>query len=160
MIRKSLITGMTAAALVAAAATGTVTSVASSGAPAITPVGWQTPLPQTPAPQLEAPLVQTLNGLAGPGSFTGKAAYIQGGLGRIETIAADRAYRNAAAKGQFPLTFALSAIDEGDGFATADVTATAATGASASQPVTFVAGPSPTGWQISKDSALALLSAV
>lgn len=160
MIQKSLITGVAAAAVVAAAATGTVTSVAWGGAPAITPAVWGTPLPQAPAPQLEAPLVQTLNSLAGPGSFSGKAAYIQGGLGRFETIAADRAYRNAAAKGQFPLTFALSAIDEGEGFATADVTATAATGASATQTVTFVAGPSPTGWQISKDSALALLSAV
>lgn len=160
MIRKPLLTGIAAAAVLAAAATGGVTSLAASGAPAITPVAWDIPMPQTPAPQLEAPLVQTLNGLAGPGSFSGKAAYIQGGLGRIETIAADRAYRNAAAKGQFPLTFALTGIDEGEGFATANVTATAATGSSASQAVTFIAGPSPTGWQISKDSALALLSAV
>lgn len=156
VILKSLVTGMAAAAVVAAAAAGTLTSVA----PAVTPAGWQTPMPQAPAPQLESPLAQTLNALAGPGSFSGKAAYIQGGLGRFETIAADRAYRNAAAKGQFPLTFALDGIDEGEGFATANVTATAATGASASQAVTFVAGPSPTGWQVSKDSALALLSAV
>jgi hypothetical protein len=157
---KPLVTGLAAAAVVAGAAAGGVTTLASGAAPAITPVAWDIPMPQTPAPQLEAPLVQTLNGLAGPGSFSGKAAYIQGGLGRFETIAADRAYRNAAAKGQFPLTFALTDIDEGEGFATANVTATAATGSSASQPVTFVAGPSPTGWQISKDSALALLSAV
>ena len=40
------------------------------------------------------------------------------------------------------------------------MTATAQTGAIASQPVTFIQGPSPSGWQISKDSALALLSSV
>ena len=43
---------------------------------------------------------------------------------------------------------------------TADVTATAATGGAASQTITFVAGPSPTGWQMSKESLLALMSAV
>lgn len=162
MILKSLVTGIAAAAVVAAAAGG-VTSIAASGSsatPAIQPVVWDIPLPQTPAPELQSPLLQTLQVLAGGGSFSGKAPYIQGGIGRIESIAADRAYRNAAAEGKFPLNFNIVNIDQNGGVATADVTATAATGGTATQNIVFVAGPSPTGWQISKDSALSLLSSV
>ena len=51
-------------------------------------------------------------------------------------------------------------IDQQGPTATANVTATAANGAVASQSIQFISGPSPTGWQISKDSALALLSSV
>jgi hypothetical protein len=134
-----------------------------SGAPstiaAIQPVVMGIPLPQAPAPDLQAPLMQTLNGLAGGGSFSGaKGTYIEGGLGRIEGIAADREYNKAAAKGLFPLSFVVADIDSDGGAATANVTATANNGVSKTEPVTFVAGPSPTGWQISKQSALALLS--
>jgi hypothetical protein len=161
VILKTLVTGAAAAAVVAAAAGG-VTSIASSASPAtpaIQSVVWAIPLPQAPAPDLQAPLVQTLNGLAAGGSFSGaKSSYIEGGIGRIEGIAADRAYNNAAAKGLFPLSFVIADIDQEGGDATANVTATANNGVSNSQPVTFVAGPSPTGWQISKQSALALLS--
>jgi hypothetical protein len=169
VILKTLVTGVAAAAVVAAAAGG-VTSIASSsssGAPsttaAIQPVVMGIPMPQAPAPDLQAPLMQTLNGLAGGGSFSGaKGTYIEGGLGRIEGIAADREYSKAAAKGYFPLSFVVADIDSdiasGGGSATANVTATANTGASKTEPVLFVAGPSPTGWQISKQSALALLS--
>ena len=39
-------------------------------------------------------------------------------------------------------------------------TTAAPTGAVATQPLTFIAGPSPTGWQLSKQSAMALMSAV
>lgn len=163
MILKTLVTGAAAAAVVAAAAGG-VTSIASSAPPAypaIQPVVWDIPLPQAPAPELQAPLVQTLNGLAGGGSFSGaKSSYIEGGIGRVEGIAADRAYNNAAAKGLFPLTFSLADIDQNGGSATANVTATATNGQAATQLVTFVAGPSPSGWQISKQSALNLLSSV
>ena len=49
-------------------------------------------------------------------------------------------------------------MDSDGTIATANVTATANTGVSKTEPVTFVAGPSPTGWQISKQSALGLLS--
>lgn len=165
MILKTLVTGVAAAAVVAAAAGG-VTSIASSsssGAPstiaAIQPVVMGIPMPQAPAPDLQAPLMQTLNGLAGGGSFSGaKGTYIEGGLGRIEGIAADREYSKAAAKGYFPLTFVVADIDSDGATATANVTATANTGATKTEPVLFVAGPSPTGWQISKQSALALLS--
>src|SRR5690348_10291345 len=130
-----------------------------SAAPAIQPVVFDAPLPATPAPDLATPLVQTLQALASGGSFSGKASYIQGGIGRIESIAADRAYNKAAAEGKFPLTFNIANIDQEGGVANADVTATSALGTSATQNVQFVAGPSPTGWQISKSSALNLLSA-
>jgi hypothetical protein len=164
---KTLVTGVAAAALVGGAAAG-VTSIASpsalgSAAPAavaVQPVVWDVPLPQAPAPDLQAPLLQTLQALAGAGSFSGKASYIQGGIGRIESITADRAYRNAAEEGKFPLNFTVLNIDQNGPVATADVTATAATGGTASQNIQFVAGPSPTGWQISKASALNLLTSV
>jgi hypothetical protein len=105
--------------------------------------------------------VSTLSALSGPGSFAGaKGSYVQGGLGRIEARVADSGYNNAAAKGYFPLSFALSNIDVNGPVATALVTATAASGATATQPLTFIAGPSPTGWQLSKDSALSLMNSV
>ena len=141
-----------------------VTSVA-SGAPVASPqvqsVVFGVPMPETPAPELQGPLLQTLNVLAGGGSFAGaKSSYVEGGVGRIEGIAADRAYANAAAKGSFPLTFGIANIDQNGGIATADVTATAASGGTATQNITFIAGPSPTGWMVSKASALNLLGSV
>ena len=84
------------------------------------------------------------------GSFAGKAPYIQGGIGRIESIAADRAYTKAAQEGKFPLTFNITNIDSDGATASADVTATSALGTSATQSVQFVTGPSPSGWQIAK----------
>lgn len=164
MTLKTLVTGVAAAALVGGAAAG-VTSIAFSagssapGAVAVQPVVWDIPMPQAPAAQLEAPLLQTLQALAGGGSFVGKASYIQGGIGRIEGIAADRAYNRAAAEGKFPLTFDVANIDDAGGVVSADVTATSALGTTATQNVQFVPGPSPSGWQISKESALSLLSA-
>jgi hypothetical protein len=158
---KTLVTGVAAAALVGGVAAG-VTSIASpavSPAVAVQPVVWDVPMPQAPAPELQTPLLQTLQALSSGGSFSGKAPYIQGGIGRIESIAADRAYNRAAAEGKFPLTFSIVNIDQEGGVANADVTATSALGTSATQSVQFVAGPSPSGWQISKASALNLLSA-
>ncbi|ABK72456.1 hypothetical protein [Mycolicibacterium smegmatis] len=166
MTPKSLVTGFITAAAAAAVVSGAaagVTSIASSGmstSPAIQPVVFGAPLPQQPAPELEAPLIQTLQALASGGSFSGKAPYIQGGIGRVESIAADRAYNRAAADGKFPLTFTVNNVDQQGPVAYADVTATAATGGTATQNIQFVAGPSPTGWQISKGSALSLLSSV
>ena len=164
MTLKTLVTGVAAAALVGGAAAG-VTSIAFSagssapGAVAVQPVVWDIPMPQAPPAQLQAPLLQTLQALAGGGSFAGKAPYIQGGIGRIEGIAADRAYNRAAAEGKFPLTFNVTNIDDAGGVVSADVTATSALGTTATQNVQFVRGPSPSGWQISKESALSLLSA-
>ncbi|TDY02038.1 hypothetical protein BCL50_4648 [Mycolicibacterium litorale] len=139
-----------------------MTSIAATTAasPAVAPVVFGVPMPQVPAPDLAGPLTQTLQALAGPGSFRGKAPFIQGGIGRIEAVAADRAYQNAAAQGKFPLSFTIANVDQNGGVATADVTATAATGGTATQNIVFTAGPSPSGWQISRGSALNLLSAV
>lgn len=154
-----------AAAVVGAAAAG-VTSIASTtvAAPQVQPVVFGVPMPQRPAPELQGALVQTLNGLAAGGSFAGpKSAYVQGGVGRTQALFADRAYNNAAAKGYFPLSFTLDGIDVDDdnGVATANVTATARNGATAAQAVTFTAYPnSPSGWQISQASAVSLLSSV
>jgi len=158
---KTLVTGVAAAALVGGAAAGVtfIAFPAVSSAPAVQPVVWDVPMPQAPAPDLQAPLLQTLQALASGGSFAGKAAYIQGGIGRIESIAADRAYTKAAQEGKFPLTFNIANIDSDGATASADVTATSALGTSATQSVQFVTGPSPSGWQIAKASALDLLSA-
>lgn len=162
MTLKLLATGVAAAAIVAGAAAG-VTSVAVSNpaaSPAVSPVVFGAPLPQAPAPELQSALVATLDGLQSGGSFSGtKASYIQGGLGRIEGITADRAFSNASAKGYFPLSFIVADIDQEGPTATANVTATAANGAIATQSIQFIAGPSPTGWQLTKSSALALMSA-
>ncbi|BBZ08145.1 hypothetical protein MDOR_23140 [Mycolicibacterium doricum] len=135
-------------------------TVAPAALPAVAPVVFGVPVPQVPAPDLAGPLTQTLQALAGPGSFRGKAPFIQGGIGRVEAVGADRAYQNAAAQGKFPLSFSVANVDQNGGVATADVTATAATGGVATQNIVFVAGPSPSGWQVSRSSALALLSAV
>lgn len=162
MTLKSLVTGVAAAALVGGAAAG-VTSIASpSGSPAIAvqPVVWDIPMPQAPAPDLQAPLLQTLQALGAPGLSASKAPYIQGGIGRIEGRVADTKLREAQADGKFPLSFALANIDQNGDFVTADVTATAANGGVATQNIQFVPGPSPTGWQMSKQSLMALMSAV
>jgi hypothetical protein len=159
---KTLVTGVAAAALVGGAAAG-VTSIASpavSSVPAVQPVVWDIPLPQAPAPDLQAPLLQTLQALGAPGLSASKAPYIQGGIGRIEGRVADTKLREAQAEGKFPLSFTLANIDQNGDFVTADVTATAATGGVATQNIQFVPGPSPTGWQMSKQSLMALMSAV
>ncbi|KAA0074288.1 hypothetical protein CIW52_34575 [Mycolicibacterium sp. P9-64] len=162
MILKTLVTGMAAAAVVAAAAGG-VTSIAASASPvspAIQPVVWDIPFPQAPAPDLQTPLLTTLQALGTTGPSSAKSAYIEGGIGRIEGRVADGKIREAAAEGKFPLTFAIANIDLEGPVATADVTATAANGGTASQNIQFVQGPSPTGWQMSKQSLMALMSSV
>ncbi|WP_179469685.1 hypothetical protein [Mycolicibacterium vinylchloridicum] len=159
MTLKLLATGVAAAAIVGGAAAG-VTSVAFSSpvAPAVQPVVFGAPLPQTPAPELQSQLVATLDGLQSGGSFSGgKASYIQFGLGRFEGIAADRAFNNASAKGLLPLSFVVADIDQEGPTATANVTATAPNGQTATQSIQFVQGPSPSGWQLTKQSALALM---
>jgi hypothetical protein len=162
---KTLVTGVAAAALVGGAAAG-VTSIAFSagssapGAVAVQPVVWDIPMPQAPAPDLQAPLLQTLQALGAPGLSASKAPFIQGGIGRIEGRVADTKLREAQADGKFPLSFTLANIDQNGDIVTADVTATAANGGVATQNIQFVPGPSPTGWQMSKQSLMALMSAV
>lgn len=165
MLLKTFVTGAAAVALVGTAAASVPTSTAvRSATSAITPVVRQIPLPQQPAP-VQAPtnqtLIDTLNGLAAPGTFGGaKASYIQGGVGRIQAISADSAYNNAVAKGVLPMTFSVSNLLQKDDTVTADVTAKTADGRTTTESVSFVAGPSPSGWQLSRSSALALLSAM
>jgi hypothetical protein len=131
-----------------------------SATPAIAPVVRQVPLPLTPEVGYQE-LIDTLNGLAAPGTFAGaKASYVQGGIGRVQAIGADRAYNNAVAKGLMPMTFSIANIVQKDDTVTADVTANTADGHSTTDSVTFVAGPSPSGWQLSRQSAIALLSAM
>jgi hypothetical protein len=159
---KTLVSGAAAAVAIAGAAAG-VTSIASpavSGGPAVAPVVWDIPLQPPPAPDLQGPLLQTLQALGAPGMSASKAPYIQGGIGRIEGRVADSKLRDAQAEGKFPLSFTLANIIQNGPGVTADVTATAATGGVASQNITFVPGPSPTGWQMSKQSLMALMSAV
>lgn len=164
---KSLATGVATAAgavaIVGAAAAGvtsvaTTTTAASATATsvAVQPMSWDVPMPAAPAPQLQGALTQTLTALTG-GSFS---PYVEGGLGRGEQILADRAYRNAQAKGYFPVTFNVADIDQNGPVATANVTATAANGAVTSRPLTFLSAPSPTGWVVQKGTAMAFLSAL
>lgn len=164
MTLKSLVTSFTAgaaaAAFVGGAAAGVTSIATGAGIASASPAAFGAPLPAAPAPDLQGPLVTTLSALAGPGSFAGKTSYVQGGLRGYETKAADLKYASAAAQGYFPLNFVIANIDQNGPVATATVTATAPNGAGATQNVTFVTGPSPTGWQISKQSAMALLSAV
>lgn len=165
MTLKSLVNSLTAGAaatvLAGAAAVGVTSIAVGSGIASASPAPVNAPLPAAPAPELQGPLMSTLSALAGPGSFSGaKSSYVQGGLGRIEARVADSGYSNAAAKGYFPLTFTIADIDQNGPVATAFVTAASPAGQVASQPLTFIAGPSPTGWQLSKSSAMALISAV
>ena len=157
MTLKTLVTGVAAVAAVGGAAAG-VTSIASStitAAPAVQPVVWDLPMPAAPAPDLVGPLTQTVNTLGSGGSFAGKSAYIQG-LGRFTGKGVELKYNDAVAKGYLPLTATVADPDLNGNMATANVTATLSTGEVRSMPLTFVQGPSPTGWQLSSQSLFAL----
>jgi hypothetical protein len=154
---KTLVTGVAAVAAVGGAAVG-VTSLASStitAAPAVQPVVWDIPMPLAPEDDLVAPLTQTVNTLGSGGSFSGKSAYIQG-LGRFTGKGVELKYNDAVAKGYLPLTASVADVVPSPGGATANVTATLASGEVRSMPLTFVQGPSPTGWQLSSQSLFAL----
>ena len=157
MTLKTLVTGVAAVAAVGGAAVG-VTSLASStitAAPAVQPVVWDIPMPLAPEDDLVGPLTQTVNTLGSGGSFTGKKAYIQG-LGRLTGKGVELKYNDAVAKGYLPLTATVSDVVPNPGGATANVTATLASGEVRSMPLSFVPGPSPTGWQLSSGSLIAL----
>jgi hypothetical protein len=157
VILKTLVTGVAAAAAIGGAAAG-VTSVASgtiAASPAVQPVVWDIPMPAAPAPDLVGPLTQTVNTLGSGGSFAGKSSYIQG-LGRFTGKGVEIKYNDAVAKGYLPLTATVDEPDLNGNMATANVTATLSTGEVRSMPLTFVQGPSPTGWQLSSQSLFAL----
>ena len=112
-------------------------------------------MPLAPEDDLVGPLTQTVNTLGSGGSFTGKSAYIQG-LGRFTGKGVELKYNDAVAKGYLPLTATVSDVVPSPGGATANVTATLASGEVRSMPLSFVPGPSPTGWQLSSGSLIAL----
>jgi hypothetical protein len=160
---KSLATGvaaaLSAATVVGAAAVG-VTSIASGASfssPQVQPVVFGAPMPQDPAPDLAGPLTQTVNNLGSGGSFAGKDVYIQG-LGGLSGRVASSKYASLDAKGYFPLTATVTDIDQNGPTATATVSATTANGSSGTTQLTFVQGPSPTGWQVTVASLEALSS--
>jgi hypothetical protein len=158
---KYLTTGIAAAALVGGAAAG-VTSVAPVPATtsAVAPVVFGVPLPLDPA--ADVPTTDQLNGLlsglADPNvPFRSKAGLVEGGVGIIEGRTADSLMKNAAAKGQLPLSFQVAnVVPSGPGTATATVTATGPSLAPVTQTVTFV---DQGGWKLSRGSAMALLQA-
>ncbi len=157
MILKTLVTGFAAAAVIGGAAAG-VTSVASgtiAASPAVQPVVWDIPMPAAPEDDVASDLTRTVNTLGSGGSFAGKSAYIQG-LGRFTGKGVELKYNDAVAKGYLPLTATVSDVIPSDYSATANVTATLASGEVRSMPLTFVRGPSPTGWQLSSQSLFAL----
>ena len=161
MSLKSLTTGVAAATLVGAAAAG-VMSIASTAptanAPAIAPMVFGAPLPLDPAADVPTSdqLMSVLNGLADPSvPFRSKSALVEGGVGIIEGRTADSLMKNAAAKGELPLSFQVSNIaPAGPGAATATVTATGPQLAPTTQTVTFI---NQGGWKLSRGSALSLL---
>ncbi|MCW2651493.1 MAG: hypothetical protein QOE41_4789 [Mycobacterium sp.] len=162
MSLKCLTTGLAAATLVAAAAVG-VTSIASvptTATPAITPVVFGAPLPLQTGDPLDPTLKGVLTTLAGPGSFRdpSKSGLIEGGVGIIEGRTADRLYTNAVQNGDMPLKFDLGPIQSDGTTATTTVTATGPRmSAPVSQQVMFLNDG--THWMVSKNSAMALLSA-
>lgn len=164
MSLKSLITGAAAATLVGAAAVA-VTSIATvptTASVAITPVVFGAPLPLQPdvaapsAGQLEGILNQIANGT----TITENASLIQGGVGILEGRTANRLLANARQNGDLPLNLAVTNVSPPapDGSVTATVNATGPKLAGTTQQVTFVPG-GPSGWQVSKASATALMQA-
>jgi hypothetical protein len=141
---KSLVTGVAAAAVVGGAAAG-VTFVAS---PAVSHAQ-----PCADAGQLTA----VINGLAAPGVgfHSGKSDLVEGGVGIVEGRTADRLLKNAYESGALPVQFNVGPpVCNPDGSTTATVSA-----GGRSQAVTFVPGGR-FGWQLSRGSATAVLSAL
>ena len=143
MTLKTLVTGVAAATMVGGAAAG-VTFIAS---PAVSHAQ-----PCADAGQLTA----VIDGLAAPGVgfHYGKSDLVEDGVGIIEGKTADRLLKNAYESGSLPVRFNVEPpVCNPDGSATAIVSASGR-----SQPVTFVPGGR-FGWQLSRGSATAVLSA-
>lgn len=163
MTLKFLAAGTAAAAVISAVAAGTTTltsySAVAVGSPAVALASVGAPLPLDPA--ADVPSTDQLNGvlygLADPSvPFASKGYLVEGGLGRIEARTADALMRNAVAKGQVPLSFAIAGIaPAGPGAATATVTATGPGTPAVTQNVLFV---DQGGWKLSRSSASAVLA--
>lgn len=159
MSLKTLAAGVAAAAVLGGAAAGVTAMTSYSGAPEFALASVGAPLPLDPA--ADVPTTDQLNGvlygLADPSvPFASKGYLVEGGLGRLEARTADALMRNAVAKGQMPLSFAIGGITPaGPGAATANVTATGPASAPISQSVTFV---DQGGWKLSRSSASVVLA--
>jgi hypothetical protein len=161
-VTQKLLAACLAAAVITGGAAGgaavvdVVTPVAS---PAIQPVVLGIPLPLDPA--ADVPTVDQLNavlyGLADPAvSFSAKGYLVEGGIGRVEARAGDGLMKNAQAKGQLPLSFAVANIaPTAAGAASAVVTATGPAMAPITQTIVFV---NQGGWKLSRASAGLVLS--
>ena len=128
MTLKTLVTGVAAAAVVGGAALGvtSIASGASSAAPAVQPVVFDIPLPHTPCAVRRSDQIHGMSSTASPhsgGSFSGARRLVEGGVGRIEGMTADRAEERRA-EGYLPVAFDFGPIDSerhlrhGDGQAT------------------------------------------
>ena len=159
MTLKSLAASAAAAAVLGGVAAGVTAVTSHSAAPEIALTSVGAPLPLDPAADM--PTTDQLNGvlygLADPSvPFASKSYLVEGGLGRLEARTADALMRNAVAKGQMPVSFAIAAITPvGPGAASATVTATGPSAAPISQNVTFV---DQGGWKLSRTSASAVLA--
>lgn len=158
MTLKLLATGVAAAAVIAGGATSVV-SITPSASPAVQPVVFGVPMPLDPA--VDLPSADQLNGvlysLADPSvPFASKSYLVEGGIGRLEAKTADALMKNAVAKGQVPLSFAVAAISPaGPAAATATVTASGPAMPATTQAVTFV---DQGGWKLSRNSASTVLA--
>lgn len=157
---KYLTTGVAAATLVGAVAAGVTSIAPAPTTPAVAPMVFGAPLPLDPAADVPTAdqLTSLLSSLADPSvPFRSKSGLVEGGVGIIEGRTADSLMKNAAAKGELPLSFQVSNIvPAGPGAATATVTAAGPQAAPVTQNVTFV---DQGGWKLSRGSALSLLQA-
>jgi len=158
---KLLAACLAAAAIAGGAAGGAaiVDGITPVASPAVQPVVLGTPLPLDPT--ADVPSVDQLNavlyGLADPAvSFSAKGYLVEGGIGRVEARAGDGLMKNAQAKGQLPLSFAVANIaPTAAGAASAVVTATGPAMAPITQTIVFV---DQGGWKLSRASAGLVLS--
>jgi len=161
-VTQKLLAACLAAAAIAGGAAGgaaIVDGITPVASPAVQPVVLGTPLPLDPT--ADVPSVDQLNavlyGLADPAvSFSAKGYLVEGGIGRVEARAGDGLMKNAQAKGQLPLSFAVSNIaPTAAGAASAVVTATGPAMAPITQTIVFV---DQGGWKLSRASAGLVLS--
>ncbi len=136
-----------------------VVAVTPATSPAVSPMVFGVPLPLDPAAPLPTAdqVTGVLYSLADPNvPFANKGYLVEGGLGRLEARTADALMRNAAARGQVPLSFTVGAITPlGPGAASATVTATGPSMPATTQSVIFV---NQGAWKLSRTSATAVMA--
>jgi hypothetical protein len=158
---KTVVTGVAAAALVAAAAGG-VTSIASTvtAAPAVAPVVFGIPMPEAPPASVEDQLNDTLAALGAAGPFSSRLAYIEP-LGGLTGRLAESQYNGLVKKGVFPLTATISNVQQNGNTATGLVSAVSANGSPHTTTLTFAQNTSsPTGWVLTAGSLRTLSASV